>query len=73
MQFLLYDWHFIYIVIEDRGFRGIEDMLLFAHTGITLGTAKVMARAAGWRDVVDGTYSRRATAQQPGLYHLCRW
>jgi membrane-bound metal-dependent hydrolase YbcI (DUF457 family) len=25
-------------------------MLLFAHTGITLGTAKVMARAAGWRE-----------------------
>lgn len=24
-------------------------MLLFAHTGITLGTTKVMARAAGWR------------------------
>ena len=25
-------------------------MLLFAHTGITLGTAKVMARATGWRE-----------------------
>ena len=25
-------------------------MLLFAHTGITLGTAKIMARAAGWRE-----------------------
>lgn len=28
---------------------GTDGMLLFAHTGITLGTTKVLARGTGWR------------------------